>query len=530
MNSIKKRTIIISSLLAILALYAVYHIVAIITNESFVNVTANQSKYKTTITTSRGIIYDCNLEPITNTQEVIIAVAVPTIQSLSALSEVALEEIDIDQVIKDGKMFTTEVSTEIVIDGVEFFTISKRYEDNFAFSNLIGYTDSSGQGVTGIEKIFDETLSENSGEIAVTYSCNALGQVISGDELDYQDTYSYEESGIALTIDSELQEFIVDISEEITTGAVVVTEIQTGNILAMVSLPSYDPNNLSLYLSDEDSPMINRCTSSFAPGSIFKLVMAAAGLENGLDYNETYTCTGSIIVDGMEVNCFNSTAHGEVNLHLAIQKSCNCYFINMAQNYSPEIFLNTATLLGLGQETVLYEDYTGSAGNLTDLETLESTARALSNFSIGQGDVSVTPVQMASVISTIASGGVYQDLNIYKGVVDSDGNLLSYDTDSSSVDVMDSLVSLRLMSYMESAVKYGTATAGYSELYTSGAKTGTAETEMYEDGEKLYNYWYCGYVGQDDPEYAIVVLNESAIKGDNPTGEIFKNIGEYIYK
>ncbi len=138
---------------------------------------------------------------------------------------------------------------------------------------------------------------------------------------------------------------------------------------------------------------------------------------------------------------------------------------------------------------------------------------------------------MAALINAIANDGIYTKPGVYEGSVNNEGEIAKYAEGSDSLPVMEVLVAQRIKGYMESAVKYGTAAAGYSENYTVGAKTGTAETDLMAEGKKLVNYWYCGYMSLDGaPKYAIVVLSEGAKTGSNTTGQVFKSIADSIYE
>ena len=155
--------------------------------------------------------------------------------------------------------------------------------------------------------------------------------------------------------------------------------------------------------------------------------------------------------------------------------------------------------------------------------------RALSNFAIGQGEVLLSPVKIAAMINTIASRGVYTEPTIYKGETN-DGKKVTLEIKSAdSVPDFKVSDSLLIENYMASAVNYGTATKGKSDLYKAFAKTGTAQTGKFINDKELLNYWYAGFIETESKNrYVIVVLNAEAKENDNPTGEIFKAIGEFI--
>ena len=528
-SNIRNRSIFIGILITIFYSYSVYGVYAAGNNSHFLQAAGTQSLYSTEIASSRGVIYDCNLEPLTNTDSQILAVCTPTAQCLSQLMPIAEESIDMESAIQEGKPVVVPVESKEDIDGVRYFTVSRRYSSDSLCTNLIGYIDGEGNGVTGIEAACDDLLRENSGTISVTYTADALGRMIPGEEWNVDSSYSDSPAGVVLTIDKEIQQAAEDAaSGKLTKGAVVVLSIPDGKIRAMVSCPDFDPVNLGDSLQAADSPMINRCLTAYAPGSVFKLVLAATALESNFDDRERYTCTGSTNTDGLSFSCYGGDAHGEVNLSTALQKSCNCYFINLSKRLFPHAMTGMALNLGLGSTTTLCDQLFGESGCIPTISSY-SSPRELSNFAIGQGEVAITPLQAAAMINAIANGGSYIIPTILEGETD-DGKEVAKQTQSvAGISAMEVSVALQLKTYMEATVKYGTAGKGQSDLYTAGAKTGTAETGVYQNGSQLLNYWYCGYVGAGPtPEYAIVVLQEGAAEGDNPTGEIFREIGEFV--
>lgn len=528
-SNLKNRSIFMTILLTIFYCYGIYGVYAAGRNSDFLEAAGTQSLYKTEIASSRGILYDCNLEPLTNTETQLLAVCTPTAKCLHQVQEIAQKSFDLEEAVKEGKPLVIPVDSKKEIDGVWYFTVRQRYSQEQTCSHLIGYTDAQGNGVTGIEQVFQEKLKESQGAITATYTADALGRMIPGEGCSFENTYSDSLSGVVLTIDKEIQSTAEKAaSGKLKKGAVVVLSIPDGKIRAMVSCPDFDPTNPQDSFNNSDSPMINRCLTAYAPGSVFKLILAATALDTGIDDRERYTCTGSTYTDGLSFSCFGGDKHGEVNLSTALQKSCNCYFINLSKRLYPEAMTGTAFNLGLGSPTQIYGSLSGDSGNIPNSSSLTSP-RAVSNFAIGQGDVTMTPLQAAAMINAIANGGSYITPSIYEGETENGEEITVEAPSPSGISALEIPVALKLRRYMEATVEYGTAGKGASDLYTAGAKTGTAETGIYENGSQLLNYWYCGYLCIDDtPKYAIAVLHEGAREGDNPTGEIFREIGESI--
>lgn len=524
MNKITKKTIIAGIMMGTFICYAIAGVAAAGFTKNYAEVVENQSKYTISVAKSRGIIYDCSGKPLTNTSNKILAVCMPTQKAFAVLEKNYVGKLDAEALIKEGKPFTVEVSMAIECEDINYFTISKRYSENQLCQSLIGYVDGSGNGVCGIEKAMNGTLSENNGEISLTYTSDAAGRAIIGGTKEISDTYTETESGIALTIDSTIQAMAEKAAEKIKSGAVVVMSVKDAKIRAIVSKPGYNANLLDEALAADDSPLVDRSLSAFSPGSVFKLVLAEAALNNGMDYRENYNCTGSTTTDGLTFTCYGGKKHGEVNLHTALQKSCNCYFINLSKRIPIQSMLETALNLGLGTETKICDNLSGASGTIPDASALENS-RALSNFAIGQGDVAVTPVQMAGLVGAIANEGIYTVPTVYEGDVNEEGKITGQNENTGGVSVMEASVALRLRNYMQSVVKYGTGMDAYSDDYVAGAKTGTAETGVYENGKQLLNYWYCGFVGRtQQPEYVIIAMSDRTQEGENMTAETFAEI------
>ncbi len=527
-NKIEFRKILIVLTMFILVYaFCIYNIFMLSQNEEYVKQVNAQSENTVLIASSKGTIYDCNIIPLTNTGESLLAVVMPDYRSITEIFKVTNEIANPENIVQSGMPYVLNVDVKTDGEYVDYFEVPKRYPDEPLASNLIGYIDGSGNGVTGVERAFNEILSKNSGKLTLSYTSNALGNIILGEDRYYKNTLNFSTSGIALTIDSDIQKIAQDAAEKLETGAVVVLSSDDAQIKAIVSTPSYEQNNLGEALNSEDSPMINRAFSSYAPGSVFKLVIATAALNSNIDLDDEYVCTGSVIVDGIEMTCNDHVAHGNVNMHTAIQHSCNSYFIDLGLRISGQVLYETAKNFGLGTATYLYNDFYTDSGSI--LETDEISGRGdVANFSIGQGDVRVTPLQVAVMINTIISNGRYIAPTLYLGEVNSNMELERETENKAKAVVMETDTALRLKSYMESVVTYGTGRKGDVEGYSVGAKTGTAQTGVYENGSELFNFWYGGYISDGKDEYVIVVLNEGVKESQNYTGEVFNEIATYI--
>ena len=497
-------------------------------NATYTEAVGRQSTYSLHVASSRGTIYDRNLQPLTNASQKYIAAVVPTVDTIARLHSIT----DVDQrdeiraAMENGKPFLMEVNSPVNTEGIYVFSVDERYSTMQPASNLIGYLENGKSGASGLEKYMDNLLAET-GEIEIEFTVNALGQAITGINGMVTNTYSSAHSGVVVTLDADVQRNLELACAEIRKGAAVVLECRTGKILAMASFPALDPNHLASSMNHPDAPFVNRALCAYAPGSVFKLISAAAALENGWDYRETYICTGTISVDGMNFACYEHTAHGEVNLHTAIRQSCNGYFIHLLQNMGADPVLELLHAWDAEEPVGLYDAFASQAGHLPSSDNLKNP-RACANFAFGQGDVAMTPLHVAGIINTIAMNGEYLEPQIYGGVVDMNMEI-SGSPALESRKIIEQPTAERLRAYMESTARFGTARIGAPRNCLSGIKTGTAQTGVPdENGEEICNYWYAGYIcdKEDMPLYTIVIVEESGAKTKVP--QAFQKIAEML--
>ena len=490
-----------------------------------------QSTYTLTVSKTRGTIYDCNGNPLTGTEQQLIAAISPTTEAMNLLSE-KLPEKEVPQLYEaftSGIPFLWKLPhRDIICSDIDIFEVDTRYSEQQTAAHVIGYLDGSGTGVSGIEKAYDGFLSADQGEISVSYQVDALGHVLAGAEHEITDTSDAKDAGVVLTLDRDIQAAAEEAAEKyLEKGAVIVTEAPTGEIRAMVSMPGFSPSDVSDYLDRGDSPLLNRAMSAYNVGSVFKLVAAAAALEAGADPGETYECTGQILVSGDPFHCYNGIAHGEVNMQEAIAQSCNTYFIQLMEDVPQKDFLAMAQKLGFGESAELAPEYWSAAGCLPDLSQL-SIPKALANFSFGQGDLMATPLQIAGLINTIASGGVYREPYLVKGTVDSSKTFLEQNEPDDGTRVFSEETASLLRQYMGASVSYGTGKKGKPTLFLAGAKTGTAQTGIMEGEREVVQGWYAGFYPLEDPQYSIVVLAEDSETGGGDCAPVFCDIADAL--
>ena len=488
---------------------------------------AQQSTYTITAGVSRGTIYDTNLQPLINATSQTVAAVAPSPDAANAITAAFSSETGSSfySMLSAGTPFLLTVPKETALSGagIDLFSVPDRYGEEPIAVHTIGYLDADGIGVAGIEMAFDDVLREYDGKATVQYPVDALGHVLSPEERIVADTLSKSRGGVVLTLDQDLQRAAERIAKRhLQSGAIVVTEVATGKLRALVSLPDFSPENVAAALEDQEAaPLLNRALEAYPVGSVFKLVSAAAALESGISPLREYTCTGGLTVSGAVFHCFDGIAHGTLNMRGAIAASCNGYFIDLMQDVPVPVFLKTAQSCGFGQKMQLAKGMVSAPGVLPEKSELQ-ISRALANFSFGQGELTASPLQIASLTNTIASGGICTELSLIEGFVDADGAWTAAEVKKSPKRILSADTAAQLQAFMEEAVESGTAANGKPMSGGAGAKTGTAQTGRYRSGEEVLDLWYTGYFPKENPQYTITVLADERIASEgSPCAKVF---------
>lgn len=495
--------------------------------ESLAQTAQNQLRYTVKVATTRGTVYDCNLLPITNAQSEKTAVAIGTPQVLAEIGKTmsAIESEALISRLQSGKpiLFMPSASMQEV-SGLRFFSVPTRYQSVPMAVHTVGYIDADMKGVSGIEKAFDEYLRSCGGDVSVTYSADALGRALYGEGLQLNGNASTVNSGIVLTLDSKIQRLAEDALSRVNAGAIVIMEVESGKIRAMASSPTFSPTNIQASLKDENSPFVNRALSAYNVGSVFKLVVACAAEEAGITI-DPINCEGTMEYAGKTFQCINASKHGLTDFNRAIAVSCNLYFIRLAEKVGGERILEMAQKLGFGEQIKLADGIESSRGVLPSSADL-SLAAALANFSFGQGDLLATPLQVASMIQTIANGGVRVDAQLVEGHYSESAGLSKLVSQVRGERVMSTETASSVMAAMIDAVNVGTVRWSKPKVGGAGAKTATAESGWSVNGETMIQAWCAGFYPEKEPKYVIVVLVENGRSGSGVSAPLFKMIAD----
>ena len=409
--------------------------------------------------------------------------------------------------------------------------------DKRAFDHYIG----DEKGIAGIEATMDEYLRGPEGRKTVLK--DEKGRTVG--MLDY--TKPGTGARVQLSIDARIQFLLENTLRRAGRAAGVVMNVNTGEVLAMASVPDYDPNAFIPSISREKlieygsnpqlSPFTNRTIAPFEPGSTMKVPTAIAGAVQGIA-NRTFSCDGFVPFGNHKIGCWiynkNGGRHGSLRLPEAIQQSCNPYFNKMANAMGWKAMVDGCSLVGFGKKTgvELPNEDTGILPGSRSWRAARPgavmTPALTAMMSIGQGDMLATPLQMAAMVSTVANGGKYFQPRLVKKVTADDGKVLVPDIPKLEVDLLQSGVKetdlILIREGMRKAVNEAGGTAGKVRMedIVVAAKTGTAQTT--DTGKKSNNSWIISFAPFDKPRYAVVILVQAGGSGGAVCGPLVNTV------
>lgn len=497
--------------------------VAVISASDYSEVQKEQSGYRLSAGKLRGTVYDRNMVPLTNSEKKIIASVSPTPRAVTAISSVLSgEELEnVLERLKSGKPVLCEVPETIDCDGIACTYV---YEHNSAETpaiHLIGYTDSDLHGVSGIEKAYDGILYSDS-EAAFVYTSDGQGKILEGIAPEIENDSSVTAGGVVTTLDINIQLIAEEATEAIERGAVIIADAETAEIRAAVSRPWFDCTDISSYLDAENSPLLNRALAAYNVGSVFKPCVAAAGIESG-NAGFTYTCTGSCEIIDRFFKCHKLDGHGLMNLKTGLANSCNTFFYNFAFLIGGEKIYNTASSLNFGKSFEICSGISTARGSLPAPDTLLNIAH-LANFSIGQGELLLSPVSMLTLYCAIAYDGSYRLPSAVSGTY-TDGKFTPYKT-AARTRVMSEETAALLREYLKAVIEEGTGTSAKPKNVSAAGKTATAQTGQYENGAEICEGWFCGFFPAENPQYTVIIFSEDITAQSLSCGEIFAEIAD----
>ncbi|MCL2057032.1 MAG: penicillin-binding transpeptidase domain-containing protein [Oscillospiraceae bacterium] len=526
-----RRILGVYTVVAMLFAFAIFRVYTVATSDNLMSVGGSQGTYRMDVAKTRGAIYDRNMNPLVNRGHRYLASVVPTIQAAGALldGKEGEERGSLADMLRGTAPFVLEVEDEnIYAAGVDVFRVPVRYGENQVAPHIIGYLSGDGvSGAAGIEKAYDSFLAETGMQITRSYRVDAAGRAMTGGGFGVERSGSREGAGgVVLTIDASIQELAQNaLAEAGEKGAAVVLDIATGDILAMASLPVFDPADIAASFDSADAPFINRAVSGFNIGSVFKLVISAAALEMGIPASYSYNCTGSVTADGVSFRCNNHAVHGYIDMARALQVSCNTYYITLAQEIPPAFVLSVAENLGLGASAELADGMFTARGNLPSEAEL-SNAAAYANFSFGQGSSLASPLQMAVAVAQIANQGMSAPPRLIRGFTLDGTDMAEEIPFYGRSRVLSERTSARLRELMVSVVEEGSGRTAKPHQGSAGGKTSSAQTGSFIGGREVVHAWFAGFYPAAAPKYAICVFVEGGQSGESAAAPVFRKIAD----
>lgn len=384
---------------------------------------------------------------------------------------------------------------------------SRQYAKNAAARRALSQTvgDTAGMSGTGIETFYSSTLLDIS-----TSLVDRLSELFNSKR--------HVGSSIQITVDGPLQAYIADKFPGGYRGAVCVMNYKTGEILAMVSMPSYDPYDLNGHPAAgvEDTAYLNRCLQGlYTPGSVFKIVTLASALENDTGVTgQAFSCAGEWAYEGGRIVCAGNTAHGTLNLKDAFKCSCNVTFGKLAYQLGLERLRATAERFGFNEnfkfgDFVIYNSAFPEAVN---------SMNGLVWAGIGQGEVLVTPLHMAMISGAVANGGAMMKPLLIQRVTNTQGATTAIARSEVYRQVLNGQTAGIIADFMRQTVQSGTATRAAIKGLRVCGKTGSAEVS--DNKEVETNAWFTGFIQDDEHPYAIAVVIEGGGAGARMPSEL----------
>lgn len=398
-------------------------------------------------------------------------------------------------------------------------------ENNFA-STLIGVVNADGDGETGIESYYNDVLKGENGRILSARDSRG-NEIATGYETVVDPA---EGNGIVLTVDKSIQTYLENaLSKALSRTSAkavygIVTDVDTGAILAMSDKPDFDLNNPRELSENADLSALEGLmkgtkeysekysellfeqwnsfciTSNYEPGSTFKIFTLAAALEEGVATPQTgHNCTSSIRVADTVYHCASHKAHGSQTLQQGLMNSCNTFFISLGQRLGVENYYKYFERFGFTERTGI--DAANESISVVHKKDKMSIVD-LASTSFGQS-VRITPLQLISAVGAIANGGRLMKPYLVAGITDSEGNCISKTEPTVRRQVISEATSKTVCSMMEAVVKEGTGKNAYLEGYRIAGKTGTAQ--KLDSGSNTYIASFIAFAPADDPKVAILI-------------------------
>lgn len=535
------------------------YILQILQNDKYLALAQGQQRFETTEMGQRGRVYvhDSPVDsrvyyPLAFDQKKFAVWVVPrqlkdkaaTAKSLSEL--LSLPEKEVFDKINNDRYYIPPIKHGLSLDESKIIKAkkisgvlvvpeySRYYPEGTLASQVLGYVNAEGDGNYGFEGKYNAEMKGKEGN--VKGEKDTLGRVISLlEQQDPEDGTSY-----VLTIDRSVQYFVEKKLKEAlelykaTSGSIVILDVKTGGVVAMASLPTFDPNNFREQANLDPSVFINPAISNpFEPGSIFKPLIMSAAIDQGLVEPETKsTFAASVVVDGYTIKTAERKAFGEEDMTQVLQNSDNVAMVWLSEKLGKDNMYKYVQSYNILDKTGV--DLDGETSGWTDpLKIWRDSKRATVSF--GQG-ITATPLQMVAAYAAIANNGVYIEPHIVDKIVFPDGTEKQVlKEEKQRVIKEDTARKMQEMLYQ--VVEKGHSWRAKVPGYKIGAKTGTAQIstngvyEESEDGLGIYIHTLAGFAPTNDPQFAMIVKLDrpkSARYAESTAAPLFGEISSFL--
>ena len=504
----------------------------------------------TVLATNKSV---CTISVIHNQMEEPEKVIAMLVKELGISEETARKRVEkvssIERVKTNVAKETGDAIRAYGLSGVKVDEDYKRYYPYGTLaSKVLGFTGADNQGILGLEVKYDEYLQGTNGKILTL--TDAMGiEIENAGESRLEPVNGYD---LCLSLDYNIQMYCEQAAKKVCTKksadsvSVIVMNPQNGELMAMVNYPEFDLNDPFTLVGDNGEAVSaeekqnllnkmwrNQCISdTYEPGSTFKIITAAAALEEGVvKLDDAFFCPGYKIVEDRRIRCARTTGHGAETFETGIMNSCNPVFMELGERLGAENFVGYFKQFGLLSKTNI--DLPGEAGTIMH-KTENIGPVELATISFGQS-FQITPIQLVTTVSSIINGGTRVTPHFGVSVQDADGNTVKTFSYETHENICTAETSETMRYLLEKVVSEGTGKNAKIEGFSIGGKTATSQTLPRSDHKYISSF--LGFAPADNPQVLVLVVI------NNPQGiyyggtiaapvakEIFENILPYLDK
>ena len=504
----------------------------------------------TVLATNKSV---CTISVIHNQMEEPEKVIAMLVRELGIPEETARKRVEkvssIERVKTNVAKETGDAIRAYGLSGVKVDEDYKRYYPYGTLaSKVLGFTGADNQGILGLEVKYDEYLQGTNGKILTLTDARGI-EIENAGESRLEPVNGYD---LCLSLDYNIQMYCEQAAKKVCTKksadsvSVIVMNPQNGELMAMVNYPEFDLNDPFILVGDNGEAVSaeekqnllnkmwrNQCISdTYEPGSTFKIITAAAALEEGVvKLDDTFYCPGYKIVEDRRIRCARTTGHGAETFETGIMNSCNPVFMELGERLGAENFVGYFKQFGLLSKTNI--DLPGEAGTIMH-KTENIGPVELATISFGQS-FQITPIQLVTTVSSIINGGTRVTPHFGVSVQDADGNTVKTFSYETHENICTAETSETMRYLLEKVVSEGTGKNAKIEGFSIGGKTATSQTLPRSDHKYISSF--LGFAPADNPQVLVLVVI------NNPQGiyyggtiaapvakEIFENILPYLDK